>query len=240
VASLLYVFPHPDDESFGPAPALAKQTRAGHDVHLLTLTRGEATTQRERLGFSKAKMGRVRREEMQEVARVLGLADLTVLDFPDGALEELDPRVLEEAVAEQVRACRPEVLVTYAAHGVSGHRDHLTTHAVVKRVFCERRGTGATDNLRRLALFTLAEETDGEHGGPPAHLRASPPAWIDGRVRFSEDDRARAEEALAAYETYRPVIEKHRPLRQVAEGVCFELFQEAFAPPLDGLFERLP
>jgi LmbE family N-acetylglucosaminyl deacetylase len=238
VASVLYVFPHPDDESFGPAPALAKQERAGHDVHLLTLTRGEATAQRERLDLSKAEMGRVRRREMQEVARVLGLAGLTVLDFPDGGLEELDPRALEDAVAARVRACRPDVLVTYAAHGVSGHRDHLTAHAVVKRVFCALRGAEETSDLRRLALFTLAEKETGEDR--PAHLSSSPPALIDGRVRFSENDHARAEEALAAYETYRPVVEKHRPLRQVAGGVCFEFFQETFAPAVDDLFEQLP
>ena len=41
--TLLYVFPHPDDESFGPGPALARQVREGHAVHLLTLTKGGAT-----------------------------------------------------------------------------------------------------------------------------------------------------------------------------------------------------
>ncbi|MEM8600085.1 MAG: PIG-L family deacetylase, partial [Bacteroidota bacterium] len=37
--TLLYVFPHPDDESFCPGPAMARQAREGHAVHLLTLTR---------------------------------------------------------------------------------------------------------------------------------------------------------------------------------------------------------
>ncbi len=34
---ILYIFPHPDDESFGPARAMAAQRRQGHDVYLLTL-----------------------------------------------------------------------------------------------------------------------------------------------------------------------------------------------------------
>ncbi|PSQ78367.1 MAG: PIG-L family deacetylase [Bacteroidetes bacterium QH_8_67_23] len=237
MASIFYVFPHPDDESFGPAPVLAGQEREGHDVHLLTLTRGEATTQRERLGLSKDEMGGVRRDEMQEVARVLGLASLSVLDFADGGLEELDPRVLEGAVAAHVRERKPDVVVTYAAHGVSGHRDHLVSHAVVKRVFCQLRAEESAGPLRRLAFFTLPEEGDGDR---PAHLSSSPSALIDCRVRFSDEDRTRAEQALAAYETYRPVIEKHQPLDHVADGVCFELFQEAFAPPLGCLFEDLP
>lgn len=236
MASILYVFPHPDDESFGPAPVLARQERESHDVHLLTLTRGEATAQRERLGLSKEEMGETRRREMQDVAEVLRLASLSVLDFEDGGLGEMDPRVLEGAVAAHVRERQPAVVVTYAAHGVSGHRDHLACHAVVKRVFCQLRADGA-DYLRRLALFTLPEEGAEER---PAHLASSPEALIDGRVCFSDADRARAEEALAAYETYRPVIEEHQPLRHVAGGVCFEFFQETFAPPLEDLSEELP
>ena len=44
--TILYVYPHPDDESFGPAGVMHKQRRDGHAVHLLTLTRGGATKQR--------------------------------------------------------------------------------------------------------------------------------------------------------------------------------------------------
>jgi LmbE family N-acetylglucosaminyl deacetylase len=36
---ILYVFPHPDDESFGPAPAIAAQIRNANKVYLLTLTK---------------------------------------------------------------------------------------------------------------------------------------------------------------------------------------------------------
>lgn len=232
---ILYVFPHPDDESFGPAPALAKQEREGHAVHLLTLTRGEATTQRQKHGFSKEEMGRARYEEMQNVAEALGLAGLTVLDFPDGGLAGLDPRALEEAVARQIQETAPDVVVTYAAHGVSGHADHLAGHAVVKRAFCIARER--ENGPRRLALFTLSENGGADR---PAHLTASPAEAIGCVVRFSEEDHARAERALACYETYQSVIAKHQPLRQVAEGVPFELFQETFSPPLGDLFARLP
>ena len=237
VASILYVFPHPDDESFGPAPVLAQQARTGHDVHLLTLTRGEATTQRERLGLSKEEMGQTRRKEMQGVARALGLTSLNVLDFADGHLADLDPRVLEGAIAAHVRERHPSVLVTYAAHGISGHRDHLACHAVVKRTFCQLRGEEGADYLRRLAFFTLAEEPGSNR---PSHLTSSPAALIDCRASFSDRDEASAEEALAAYETYRPVIEEHQPLDHVRDGVCFELFQETFDPPLEDLFDQLP
>jgi hypothetical protein len=37
---ILYIFPHPGDESFDPAGAIHSQVIAGHEVDLLTLTRG--------------------------------------------------------------------------------------------------------------------------------------------------------------------------------------------------------
>ncbi|EGL81366.1 LmbE family protein [Caldalkalibacillus thermarum TA2.A1] len=36
--NILYIFPHPDDESFGPAAVMHQQIKAGHRVYLLTLT----------------------------------------------------------------------------------------------------------------------------------------------------------------------------------------------------------
>ncbi len=235
MATLLYIFPHPDDESFGPAPAIARQQREGHVVHLLTLTRGEATRERYRYGYTQSEMGRVRVEEMQCVAQVLGLSSLEVLDFPDGGLAELDPRQLEGVVQRAIVRHQPEVVVTYPVHGVSGHPDHLVTHAVVKRVFCAMRGSQAP-YLRRLAFLALPEGLSNK----PPHLRTSPKAAIDVCVRFSEADRRRAEAALACYQTYQAVIDAQQPLHLVAEGVCFELFQEHFDPPLDDLTAQLP
>jgi len=230
--TLLYVFPHPDDESFGPAPAIARQVREGHAVHLLTLTRGGATKQRHRLGLSVDEMGAVREEEMRCVERALGLSSLTVLDFPDGGLAGLDPRALEQVVEERVRALRPDVLVTYTAFGNSGHPDHLVAHAVVKRVFCALREVEPEAAPKRLAMFSLVE---GEMEGAAEHLRGVPAEDVGAWVTFSQEDRQRGDEALACYETYRSVVEEHRPLDQVAGGVPFVLFGEAPPHPVDDL-----
>jgi len=235
MATLLYVFPHPDDESFGPAPGMAKQQRAGHAVHLLTLTRGEATQQRHTFGYSKDKMGDVRYEEMQGVADALDLASLTVLDFPDGRLDALDPRELEAAVAERIEAVAPDIVVTYPVHGISGHPDHLVGHGVVKRVFCALRAEGMA-SLQRLAFFTLPAEGEA---GRPAHLQGSPQAAIDVIEPFADADLARAHAALDCYATYQDVIEEHQPLDSVASGIHFELFQEDHTPPLDALADEL-
>lgn len=229
--TLLYVFPHPDDESFGPAPAIARQVREGHSVHLLTLTKGGATKVRHDLGLSVEEMGERRAQEMQCVADELGI-DLTVLDFPDGGLADLDPRDLEHVVERTIKAVRPDVVVTYAYQGNSGHPDHLVTHAIVKRAYCQACDEMAGRSPRRLAFFTLIE---GEIEDAPVSLQGVPRDRLGAVVPFSDADCQSAERALACYETYAEIVVAHRPLRQVEDGVAFVLFRESHDEPLDSL-----
>ena len=84
---LLYIFPHPDDESFGPAAVIHSQILNGHEVYLLTLTKGGATKQRFKLGLTVGEMGEIRYREMLAVEQSLGLDGMVVLDYPDGGLE---------------------------------------------------------------------------------------------------------------------------------------------------------
>src|SRR6188472_4500727 len=99
---ILYVFPHPDDESFGPARAMAAQRRQGHEVYLLTLTRGEATKVRHKFGWTLEQMGDARYCELEDVSRTLDLSELRVLHLPDGKLKELDPSMLEQVIRDEI------------------------------------------------------------------------------------------------------------------------------------------
>ena len=234
---ILYIFPHPDDESFGPGPVIARQVREGHAVHLLTLTRGGATQQRHKHGYSIEKMGDVRHAEMQDVARVLGLAEMTVLDFPDSGLKELDPRDIEATVALAIQRVQPAVVVTYPAHGISGFPDHLITHAVVKRVFLELRDDGAA-YPRRLAFFTLppsiAAETQSVH-----HLNSTTEAEIDCIMVVEQQDVGKGQAALDCYRTYQERVEASGVRRILDKPAHFEIFQEDHTPPLADLVQGL-
>jgi N-acetylglucosamine malate deacetylase 2 len=231
---ILYIFPHPDDECFGPAPAIARQIRLGHEVHLLTLTRGGATSQRHRLGLTVEEMGEIRFNEMLAVEEALGLHGMTVLNLPDSGLSEMDPRKIEAVTEAEIVRVEPDVVATYAVHGVSGFPDHLVTHAVVKRVFCELRED--IGSLRRLALFTLP---DREHPEGKFRLSTSPDHAIDAAEVFSDADLEIGKRALACYVSYHQVIEETRPLEQIGKAVHFELFQESFDPWLGSIVESL-
>ncbi len=231
---ILYIYPHPDDESFGPAAVMARQRRQGHDVFLLTLTKGGATKQRHKYGHSVQEMGEIRYREMLDVARVLDLTDMTVLDLPDSGLKEMDPRDIEAVVREHIEKVRPAVVVTYAVHGISGFHDHLVTHAVVKRVFAEMRGNSSVE---RLAMVTLTEESAA--AGKLFHLNGSTPEEIDCVVEVDATDSAGNLEALDCYVTFQETIEKSGIRDQVGSPAVFEFFQEDFNPPIDDLFGEL-
>src|SRR5690625_7212946 len=95
-------------------------------------------------------MGEIRFKEMQCVEKVLGLKGMTVLDLPDGELKKMDPHEIEKAVKSEIDRVKPDIVVTYAVHGISGFHDHLVTHAVVKRVFrSEERRVGSESRYCR-------------------------------------------------------------------------------------------
>lgn len=235
---ILYIFPHPDDESFGPAAAVSAQRRDGHEVYLLTLTRGGATRQRFRLGYSVEQMGTVRLQELEQVAAVLALSGLTVLDLPDSGLKEMDPREIEDPIVREIDRIRPDIVVTYAVHGVSGFHDHLVVHAVVKRAFLSMRDNGAR-YLRRLAFFTLDQESVDARTRRLHTLHASTPEEIDCVVRVEPEDGEAMRAALDCYETYQQVVQGSGVLDLIGRNVSFEIFQEEFDPPLNDLAARL-
>ena len=234
---ILYIFPHPDDESFGPARVMFKQRRQGHEVYLLTLTKGGATKQRFKLGYSIEEMGEIRYKEMLEVAKTLELSGMTVLDLPDSGLKEMDPREIEKVIIQETERLQPQVVVTYAVHGISGFHDHLVSHAVVKRVFVEMKEKHTW--LKRQAFTTLTQEEAQK--SPHFRLNSSTVEEIDCVYQVDPVDIAKNLKALDCYETFQETIEKSGIKGLVRQKeVVFEIYQESHDPPLSNLFESLP
>jgi N-acetylglucosamine malate deacetylase 2 len=236
---ILYVFPHPDDESFGPAGAINQQVNEGNEVHLLTLTKGGATQVRHKLGLSIEEMGEVRHKEMLNVKEVLKLSGFTILDYPDSGLKELDPRVLENEVVKAINRIKPNIVVTYPVHGGSGFHDHLVTYAVVKRVFLEMKDNGA-NYLNRLAFFTMPDNGEPSfmsNGWP--RLKLSEKELIDTITPLGEKDIDAMREALLCYETYQEMVEKTGVIKKIGNKVHFEIAFEDHAPPLKKLTEKI-
>ena len=146
--SLMAVFAHPDDETFGIGGTLA---RYGGDpafrVVLVCATRGEAGEISDPELASLEHLGEVREQELRCACRVLGVEDLFFLDYRDsgmaGTAENEHPRALAQAdfdeavgkVVAHIRREKPDVVVTFDENGGYGHPDHIAIHHIARAAF---------------------------------------------------------------------------------------------------------
>lgn len=168
------VFAHPDDESFAAGGLLAWCARRGARVDVLTLTAGDGGTARDRGG---SELGTRRRAELTAACAALGARPPVVLDLPDGRLDALPADALTAAIAPAL-ADGADIVVTHAADGLYGHRDHIAcrravlacaTAADVGRVLAAEMPRGlllpAWRALRRVRAIPIDRELrDGDLG----------------------------------------------------------------------------
>jgi hypothetical protein len=106
---------------------------------------------------------------------------------------------------------------------------------VVKRAYVELRERAAY--LKRLAFYTITEEEAAQFEW--VHLTGSKPEDIDVVVSLDEDDLEAMRRALDCYVTYRETIETSGIKRNIPREAVFELYQEAYEPPLKSLLDGL-
>ncbi|MCS7220508.1 MAG: PIG-L family deacetylase [Anaerolineae bacterium] len=145
--TLLAVYAHPDDESFGTGGMLAHYAAEGVRVALVCATRGEAGEIADSNLATPETLGHVREAELRCAAETLGLTDLIILDYRDsgmaGSPDNRHPRALINAPADEVvgqlvgiiRRLRPQVVVTFEPNGGYGHPDHIAIHRYTVAAF---------------------------------------------------------------------------------------------------------
>jgi len=146
--TLMAVFAHPDDESFGIGGTLARYSaEPGVRVVLVCATRGEAGEISDpRLAVAE-RLGEVREAELRCAGKALGIDDIHFLGYRDsgmaGTPENRHPQALAMADFEEgvgrivahIRRERPDVLVTFDENGGYGHPDHIAIHHMARAAF---------------------------------------------------------------------------------------------------------
>lgn len=123
---LLAVFAHPDDESMGLGGTLAKYAAEGIETYLVCATRGERgwwDSEGPNPGFEG--VARIRTQELENAAKVLGLKEIHFLNYIDGDLDQANPGEAIGRIVPQIRRIQPHVVVTFAHDGAYGHPDHI-------------------------------------------------------------------------------------------------------------------
>jgi LmbE family N-acetylglucosaminyl deacetylase len=161
-ARLMAVLAHPDDESLGVGGTLAKYASEGVDVHLLTATRGDAGRYRghrpdDPQHPGPAALAAIREAELRAAAAVLGIRQVSLLDFQDRYLDRADPRQAVASIVGHFRRVRPDVVVTFGPDGAYGHPDHIAISQFT------------TAAVMAAADPAFALEEDGPGAAPPPH-----------------------------------------------------------------------
>lgn len=173
---ILTVYPHPDDESFGPAAVLAKYSRRGAIIHGVFATRGEQGEPIDGLSVTHAALARLREEDLREAVAVIGYAGIELLGYRDGTLAETPEEHLEASVLAAIHRYLPEIVITFGPGGITGHPDHQIISRVTTSAFYRALSEGVPvrelyyDAVRpeRARTINLVDLPDGQ-----------PNTWID-------------------------------------------------------------
>jgi N-acetylglucosamine malate deacetylase 2 len=128
-SSLLVVVAHPDDETFGLGAIVDSFTSRGTAVHVVCFSRGEAST----LNAAGADLFVAREAELRQASAELGVAGVTVLDYPDGGLSAQPPDELAGHVFAAAARHHADGLLVFDETGVTGHPDHQAATAAAVR-----------------------------------------------------------------------------------------------------------
>ena len=120
------MFAHPDDESMGAAGLLCRHSRAGIPVHLVCATRGGLGWMGKPPGARPDDLTTIRSAELADAATVLGLAGVTLWDYPDGGVPDCDQEEITARLSDEITRVRPDAVVGWGPSGGYGHPDHIS------------------------------------------------------------------------------------------------------------------
>ena len=122
---ILVIAAHPDDPEFGAGGTTGAWTQQGREVHYLLCTRGDKGTDDPSL--QSEDLMQLREQEQRAAAAVLGVREVTFLNFRDG---ELAPTLdLRGQIVYAIRRVRPDIVITHDPATIYGtefinHPDH--------------------------------------------------------------------------------------------------------------------
>ena len=222
---LLAVLAHPDDESLGNGGMFAKYAAEGVETYLVTATRGEHGW------FSKPEdypgeeaLGAIRDQELRAAAELLGIREVSFLDYVDGHLDEADPDEAVEKIVDHIRRLRPDVVVTFDQHGLYGHPDHIAitqfTTAAVQAAADPAYGTSRSPHSVAKLYYMAWTEDDVaiyENAFGPMQMTINgelrgPMPWADWAITTNIDTVAHWRQAWHAIECHRTQLPGYEKL----------------------------
>lgn len=237
MATVLFAYAHPDDESFGIAGTAMKLAAAGHTTALVTMTRGDAGLWHGRAdgGWTKPELGDERGREWQAAVDLIGFRHARLLRWPDGGLASSPVEDVTAEIVGFIREVRPDIVCTFGPEGAgSEHDDHRAASFFVARAFA------------RAAIAEQYPDRGGPHAARRLYFNALPydgdPSAVGGLAPTHVIDisafRERKDAAFECHRTQfkdREFFEQMQERRQGKEYFHLAIDRAGIAPRSDDL-----
>ncbi len=158
---VLVVFPHPDDEAFGVSGTMAAHIANGTPITYACLTLGEMGRNLGDPPFAtRESLPLIRKEELKNAVKAIGLQDLRMLGYRDKTIEFEDEEKIVADITAIIKEVNPSLVISFYP-GYAVHPDHdATGAAVVKAV--ERIAPNVRPKLHTIAFANGCEEEIGQ------------------------------------------------------------------------------
>jgi LmbE family N-acetylglucosaminyl deacetylase len=178
-ARVMFLGAHPDDETFAAGATLAGLARAGHHIHVATMSAGEAALDGVEAGAGD--LAATRRAEFAQAVGELGVTSWSIGDLPDGGLlGRIDD--VRTTAQNLVLDLEPDVVLTTWWN--DPHPDHQAVGLVARHIAVGRR------------VPAYGFPIWAHHWMRPQDAPALPLLTV---LRHDEEDRACRHRAIAAY-----------------------------------------
>lgn len=200
---LFGVFAHPDDEAFGPAGTFIKEVQAGTELHLITLTLGDAGANPDGV----QNLADERQMEWRTGGDLMGATSMTHLGYKDGQLTNQSLITAGEKIAETIISTIGERqdtaidILCFDFNGISGHIDHIVASRAAAWAFYTLRNDGY--NMNHLRLWRLPT-----HEAPTSNIN-----WLYMDPGYAEDDIDEVVDAREYHDKIIEVIRAHKSQR---------------------------
>jgi len=172
--TILVVAAHPDDEVLGCGGSIAKWTASGNIVHVLIMAEGATSRSSIRDREVKSEELSLLEKSANSAGKILGVASVKLLDFPDNRMDSLDRLDIIKAIEEEIKRLKPHTVVTHHCGDVN--IDHRITHEAVVTACRPQPG----HSVRLLLAFEVMSSTEWQ---PPGSNFVFQPNWFEDVVK---------------------------------------------------------
>lgn len=133
--SFLMVFAHADDEVTN-AGFISRMTWLAPQSTIITLTDGRANEKSQWEACAEDDMFSCRTRELRASAANLGIKEVLTPGFADSKLSE-SMEAASDFVAQQIRAQKPDVVLTMEPSGLNHHADHMAAYTITMKALAK-------------------------------------------------------------------------------------------------------